>query len=168
MQRRTRLAIAAVPVIAALAMLAPVVLAGPDASATVRFGNDDVGSAFPPITEHDNSGNGKFNLIPRTVTIAEGGSVTYDILIRFGIHQPAVYEAGTKPDDIVPQGPFPFVNDPTGRVALGTGVGPPPPGTAATGTWTTPALNEPGRYLVLCNFAPHFAEFDMYGWINVK
>ena len=31
------------------------------------------------ITDHDQSGNGKFNLIPRTVTIAEGETVTYDI-----------------------------------------------------------------------------------------
>ena len=167
MQRRTRVAIAAVPVIAALAMLAPVVLAGPDTSATVRFGNDDVGSSFPPITDHDQSGNGKFNLIPRTATIAQGGSVTYDILVRFGIHWPALYAVGTTPDDIEVLA-FPFVNDPTDRLALGTSVGPPAPGTAATGTWTTPALNEPGRYLVLCNFAPHFAEFNMYGWIDVK
>ena len=167
MQRRTRFAIAAVPVVAALALLAPVVLAGPDTSATVRFGNDDVGSPFPPITEHDQSGNGKFNLIPRSVTIAEGGTVTYDIFVRFGIHWPALYEPGTTPDDIVVQA-FPLVNDPTGRIALGTRVGPPAPGTAATGTWTTPALTEPGRYLVLCNFAPHFAEFGMYGWIEVK
>jgi hypothetical protein len=166
MQRRKRLALAAVPVVGALALLAPTVLAGPDASATVRFGNDDVGSPFAPITEHDNSGNGKFNLIPRTVTIAEGGSVTYDILVRFGIHQPAVYEPGTTPDDIVIQGPFPFVNDPAGRVALGPAV----PAATGTDTWPTPAgtFDEPGRYLVLCNFTPHFAEFDMYGWVNVK
>jgi hypothetical protein len=154
--------------VAAFALLVPAVLAVPGTSATVRFGNDDVGSSFPPITEHDESGNGKFNLIPRTVTIGAGGSVTYDILVRFGIHQPALYEVGTKPDDIVPEGPFPFVNDTTGRVDLGTSVAAPAPGTAATGTWTTPALDEPGRYLVLCNFAPHFTEFDMYGWINVK
>ena len=39
-----------------------------------------------------------------------------------------------------------------------------------TGTWTTAptTFDEPGRYLVLCNFTPHFAEFDMYGWVNVK
>jgi len=168
MRRSTRLAIAAIPVVVALALLAPVVLAGPDGAASVRFGNDDVGSPFPPITGHDESGNGKFNLIPRTVTIAAGGKVTYDIFLRFGIHQPAVYGPGATPDDIEIQGPFPFVNDPDGRLALGTLVGPPAPGTAATGTWTTPALNQPGRYLVLCNFAPHFAEFDMYGWVNVK
>ena len=44
--------------------------------------------------------------------------------------------------------------------------------TPATGTanWTTPAgtFDTPGRYLVLCNFAPHFAEFGMYGWVDVK
>lgn len=40
----------------------------------MRFGNDDVGSSFPPRDEHDESANAKFNLIPRTVTIAEGAS----------------------------------------------------------------------------------------------
>jgi hypothetical protein len=43
---------------------------------------------------------------------------------------------------------------------------------AATGTatWTTPAgtFDTPGRHLLLCNFAPHFAEFGMYGWVEVK
>jgi len=118
------------------------------------------------ITDHDQSGNGKFNLIPRTVTIAEGETVTYDIFVRFGIHQPAVYEAGTTPDDIDIEGPFPFVNDPEARLAIGPAV------SAATGTatWTTPGgtFDQPGRYLVLCNFAPHFAGFNMYGWVEVK
>ena len=166
MHRRKRLALAATPVLMALLVLAPAVLAGPGPSATVSFGNDDVGSPFPPITGHDQSGNGKFNLIPRTVTIAAGGSVTYDIFVRFGVHQPAVYEAGTTADDIDIQGPFPFVNDPEGRLALGPAVN----AATGTGTWTTPAgtFDEPGRYLVLCNFAPHFAEFSMYGWVNVK
>lgn len=149
---------------AALALLAPAVLASADASATVRFGNDEVGSSFPPITDHDQSGNGKFNLIPRTVTIAAGGSVTYDILIRFGFHEPKVYDVGTTPADIA--GGFPFLNDSDGLLATGPRV------SAAQGsaTWTTPAgtFDAPGRYLVLCNFAPHFAEFGMYGWVNVK
>ena len=115
MQRRKRLTIAVLLALGAVALLAPAVLAGPSTTATVRFGNDDVGSPFPPITDHDQSGNGKFNLIPREVTIAAGGRVTYDIFVRFGIHQPAVYEAGTTPDDIHLVGPFPFVNDPQGR-----------------------------------------------------
>jgi hypothetical protein len=105
--RRPRLAIAVGLVVGGLALFAPAVLAGPSTTGTVRFGNDDVGSPFPPITDHDQSGNGKFNLIPRTVTIAAGGSVTYDVLVRFGIHQPVVYEAGTTPDDIDLVGPSP-------------------------------------------------------------
>ena len=166
MERNRRPALAVVLAVGALAILAPAVLAGPDSSATVRFGNDDVGSSYPPITEHDESGNGKFNLIPRTVTIPVGGRVTYDILVRFGIHQPTVYEAGTTPDDIDIQGPFPFINDPDGRIEIG----PPVNVATGTGTWTTAAatFDKPGRYLVLCNFTPHFAEFDMYGWVNVK
>ena len=166
MQRHKRWALAAVLVVGALAILAPAVLAGPDTSATVRFGNDDVGSSYPPITEHDESGNGKFNLIPRTVTIPVGGRVTYDILVRFGIHQPTVYEAGTTPDDIDIQGPFPFINDPDGRIEMGPAVNV----ATGTGTWTTApsTFGQPGRYLVLCNFTPHFAEFDMYGWVNVQ
>ena len=166
MQRHRRTAFAVVVVVGALAILAPAVLAGPDTSATVRFGNDDVGSSFPPIMEHDESGNGKFNLIPRSVTIPAGGRVTYDILVRFGVHQPAVYEAGTTPDDIDIQGPFPFINDPDGRIELGPAVNV----ATGTGTWTTaPATFEkPGRYLILCNFTPHFAEFNMHGWVNVK
>ncbi len=164
MQRPKRLAIAVVLVVAALALLAPAVLAGPDASATVRFGNDDVGSSFPPRDEHDESGNAKFNLIPRTVTIAEGGIVTYDIFVRFGFHEPKVYDVGTTPEDIDVQ--FPFINESEGLVATGPRVS----GSQGTATWPTPAgtFDEPGRYLVLCNFAPHFELFDMYGWVNVK
>jgi hypothetical protein len=167
MTRGTRLVLGVVVLVATAALVLPtVVSARPDSGATVRFGNDDVGSPFPPITGHDQSGNGKFNLIPRAVTIAEGGSVTYDILVRFGIHQPVVYDAGTSPDDIELVGPFPFVNDPDDRLAIGPAVS----AATGTGTWTTPAgtFDGPGRYLVLCNFAPHFAEFGMYGWVNVK
>jgi plastocyanin len=164
MHSRKRSAVAAVLVVAALGVLAPVVLAGPDASATVLFGNDDVGSPFPPITGHDQSGNGKFNLIPRTVTIAAGGTVTYDIFVRFGFHEQKVYDVGTTPDDIDVQ--FPFMNEDEGLLASGPRVS----GSPGTATWTTPAgtFDEPGRYLVLCNFAPHFAEFGMYGWVNVQ
>jgi plastocyanin len=164
LQRRRRWAIGVVLGLAALGLAVPAVLAGPGSSATVRFGNDDVGSPFPPITDHDQSGNGKFNLIPRTVTIARGGSVTYDILIRFGFHEPKVYDVGTTPDDI--QGGFPFIDDNDGLLASGPRVG----SATGTATWTTPAgtFDEPGRYLVLCNFEPHFAEFGMYGWVQVK
>lgn len=75
-----------------------------------------------------------------------------------------MYDVGTTPEDI--DGGFPFINENEGLVATGPRVS----ASAGTATWTTPAgtFDEPGRYLILCNFAPHFAEFGMYGWVNVK
>ena len=165
MTRGTRWILGVVLLVATAALVLPTIVgASPDSGATVRFGNDDVGSEFPPITGHDQSGNGKFNLIPRSVTVAEGGSITYDIFVRFGFHEPKVYDVGTTPDDI--DVVFPFINEDEGLVATGPRVS----GSPGTATWTTPAgtFDEPGRYLVLCNFAPHFAEFNMYGWVNVR
>ena len=158
--RARRLALAATA--AALAVPAAV-LATPDGTATVKFGND-VGSPFPP-PEHDASGNAKDNVVPRTVTLAAGGSVTYEMTppTVSGPHQVAVYGPGTEPEDIALLGPGPWVNDPDGRIALG-------PTNFTTLTWTTPAgtFATPGRYLVLCNFLPHFAFGNMYGWVIVK
>jgi plastocyanin len=142
--------------------LPAVVVADPDSSAIVLFGNEDAGSPFAPPTGHDSSGNAKFNMIPRTAVISAGGSVTFEI---DGFHQVAVYEAGTTPDDItVPA--FPpnlLINDSSGRVALS-----PPPGTATSFTTAPGTFATPGRYLVLCNVTPHFAFFNMYGWVNVQ
>jgi hypothetical protein len=149
-------------VIAVLAVPA-VVLAVPDDSATVRFGNPGAGSFVPGVVENG-SFNAQDNLIPRTVNIARGGTVTYEIA---GFHQPAIYEPGTQPSDItVPPFPqFEFINDSSGRIAGGLGPLNIPPGTQS---WESPALTQPGTYLVLCNFIPHFAFAKMYGWVNVK
>lgn len=161
MQRRRRWTFAAFLVLAAALIVPAVVGAGPDSSATVRFGNPDAGSPFPPPDGHDASSNAKDNLIPRTAVISAGGTVTFNIA---GFHQPAVYQAGTTPGDItVPT--FPpnlFVNDPDGRLALGP-VNAPPATSSFQQTFSTP-----GRYLVLCNITPHFAFFNMYGWVIVK
>ena len=144
---------------AALAVPA-IVVAGPGSNATTTFGNVKAGSPFPPA-EHDSSFNGEDNIIPRTVVISAGGSVTFNI---DGFHQAAVYRAGTTPADItVPA--FPpesniFVNDPEGRVFLGP-VG--APSTTGAGTFSTP-----GKYLMICNVTPHFAFAKMYGWVIVK
>jgi len=135
----------------------------------VRFGNPDAGSPFPPNPPHDSSGNAKDNLIPRTVVISAGGSVTFEMPAR---HKPAVYRDGTVPTsiNITPAPPAPgcppiaTVNDPNGRLfhttncpAVGSLV-PTPPGTFAT----------PGRYLVICELRPHFVDNDMYGWVIVQ
>jgi hypothetical protein len=68
-------------------------------SATIQFGNDGVGSHFPPPSGHDASGNARDNLIPRTVVIDKGGPVTFKIGFS-GVHQGAIYADGTEPGDI--------------------------------------------------------------------
>jgi hypothetical protein len=81
----------------------------------------------------------------------------------------AVYRAGTTPGDIVPVSPpppgLPLVNDTNGRLALLPAAGP-----TASGTFTTPpgTFTTPGRYLLICNVAPHFLNFNMIGWVQVK
>jgi hypothetical protein len=165
MQRRKRWAFGALLVVVVVGLVVPaMVAAGPDEGATVQFGNPDAGSPYPPpaFEGHDSSSNARDNLIPRTSVISAGGNVTFNVV---GFHQPAVYEAGTTPDDIdVPPFPVPFnlfINDPDGRLALGAPV---------PGPWTPPAgtFDEPGRYLILCNVTPHFALFNQYGWVIVK
>jgi len=129
----------------------------------MRFGNDDVGSSFPPRDEHDESANAKFNLIPRTVTIAEGASspTTSSCDSDSTSRRCTTWEDTRRHRRPVPvhqreRGPG---RHGTARERL-TGHG----DVADTRRY----FDEPGRYLVLCNFAPHFELFDMYGWVNVK
>jgi hypothetical protein len=169
MTGRTRLVVAGGLLVAAAALALPAaVSAGPDSTATVQFGNIDVGSdfEFPPL--HDQSPNAKFNLVPYKAVITGGplASVTYQIGgSPAHPHQVAVYGPGKTPDDIVPAstcppGP-PCVDDPNGRLALSALV--------ASGTFTAEGIfTTPGRYLVLCNVRPHFENFGMYGWVVVK
>lgn len=150
--------------------------ADPPLNATVQFGLNQEGAPFlehfpPPGTDAHHAID---SIVPRTVVIAAGGSVTFDIA-RF--HQVAIYEPGTTPEDIdtsvltdlnVACPPF-FVPDlviadALGRVALG------PAQACGSQVWTTPAgtFDDPGKYLVICTTLPHFAENDMYGWVIVK
>ena len=163
--------VSAVAVIGLLVGLvtAAAVAALPDGSASVRFGNPGAGSPFPPPAGHDSSSNAKDNLIPRTVSIAVGGTVTYTIA---GFHQPIVYEAGTEPTDIQAP-PFPpeaniFVTPPAGPLAPGQLARGPLNEPPATSTWTADVFDAPGRYLVICNITPHFSFFKQYGWVNVR
>lgn len=148
----------------------------PPMSATVKFGNDEIGSPFPPPSGHDRSSHASHKMFPRSVTIARGGSVTFEI---DEIHQPAIYAPGKTPKDVVvneqtladltlpclPQTLTDFViNDPAGRVALA------PPQSCEEADWTTPAgtFDQPGTYLVICTTRPHFVNDKMYGWVVVK
>jgi hypothetical protein len=126
------------------------------------------GSPFPPNPAHDSSANAKDNIVPRTVVIPVNGNVTYNIQ---GRHQVAIYDVGTRPEDIsVPPGTgFALIDDPDDRVALGPAQNSPPGPVINQGPWTTPAgtFDQPGTYLVICNVRPHF-QGGMYSWVRVQ
>lgn len=164
MGRRKRWSLGVLLLVAAVGLLVPaVVVAGPDSTATVRFGAD-VGTDFPPA-EHDASFHADDKVRPRTVTISAGtsASVAFDVL---GFHQPVVYDIGKDVEDVnVPVfNPITeeglFINDTVDDVYFGELF---IPQTTAPGTFTTP-----GKYLMICNVTPHFQFAKMYGWIIVK
>jgi hypothetical protein len=146
------------------------------ANAVVSFGRDDVGSAFPPPSGHDQSLHAKDNIRPQVVHISAGGSVTFNMGT---FHRPAIYDAGVQPSDIdvtettdllapppAPPGtviiPDFLIDDTTDRLALG-------PFSFAPLSWTSPAgtFDAPGRYLVICVVVPHFTIANMYAWVVV-
>lgn len=138
-------------------------------SAMVRFGHHEAGSPFPPAV-HDESFHAKDKIVPRNVTIDRGGSVTF----RIGpFHQVAVFEPGTRPEDIdasqttshpILPPPLEVITYDDGQVVRSPG----PSGSHLQ--WTTPGgtFDEPGRYLMICTTNLHFLEADMYGWITVR
>jgi plastocyanin len=139
--------------------------------AEVEFGIEEgaVGTNFPPGS-HDGSFHAFDKVRPHTVTIARGGSVTYEIYL---LHQPAVFAPGTRPEDVdtsqtEPIPVFPaldriIIDDPA-LVALA------PDQTLEEKEWTTPpgTFDEPGKYLVICTTFVHFTVANMYGWVIVK
>jgi plastocyanin len=129
-------------------------------SATVLFGRTDVGSPFPPV-EHDASFHAKVKVYPRTVVIAAGGSVTFEMTNN---HSVAIYAAGTELDDIdVTDLAGNLIDDGTNRLAFSAlSVGP--------ATFTSPpgTFDTPGGYLVICRVLPHFVVAGMYAWVIVK
>jgi plastocyanin len=143
-------------------------------SATIRFGNDTVGSGFPTPLGHDQSGHARDNLIPRTVVIDKGGTVTFEM--GGPVHQVGIYADGTKPEDVVRAGAVhkapPCPQAPPAVYITGAGdpnfiavAGQPRcSGGAATQSYT---FNTPGTYLVICMFIPHL-DLGMYGWVEVR
>lgn len=140
--------------------------------AEVEFGIEEgeVGSSFPPA-QHDRSFHAFDRIRPGTVTIAVGGTVTFEV---YPLHQPAVFEPGIGPEDIdtsetepiVINGqalPFPLVRitDDDGRIATG------PPQSFEEVEWEH-TFTEPGRYLVICTTFAHFTGANMYAWVIVQ
>jgi plastocyanin len=146
---------AATPVAASGAVLArgePLLQSSPS-SALMVFGNPDAGTDFPSGS-HDQSLHGKDRIIPGTVVISAGGTVTFRV---YPGHRVAVYDDGTRPEDITVN-PGTFVLDPTNRLWLQPTAGP-------TFAFT---FEEPGRYLVICANSRHFTLAKMYGWVIVQ
>lgn len=137
----------------------------------MQFGRDNLGSPFPPPSGHDSSGHSRDSVFPQEVVIDKGGTVTF-IMGASRVHELAIYSPGTLPGDIRTDPahlsppaagcpPVPIINDPLNRIAefdQGCEGGP----MAPSYTFQTP-----GRYLVICNFLPHF-NLRMYGWVTVR
>lgn len=135
------------------------------ASVTVSFGVG-LNTAQP-----GNAAN--HHVLPRTIEVRAGGVVNFAVA---GFHQIFVYNPGKGPDDVVPNvDPTAlFINDTAGLYYRGIL---PAGGPQALPVTTNPsnAVNRiesvsfatPGRYLVICNVAPHFAD-GMWAWVIVK
>lgn len=134
--------------------------AAPPGDATMQYGRPDVGSGcnFPCVD--DASFHAVDKIQPGAVAISAGATVDFNV---DGFHQVAIYAAGTKPKDIEPdEAAFPLVEDPEGRIFVGAL---PLPGFDPNASFT---FEQPGKYLVICNIAPHFEEAQMWGWVTVK
>jgi plastocyanin len=143
---------------------------GPPDTAVVQFGQPDTGSPFPPSQQHDQSSHAKDNIVPRTVVIAAGGTVEFQI--NTPAHGLAIYQAGTEPEDIdvtilkpsagPPCPPPPLIDDDQDRLVV---FAQPCAGGPSVVSYT---FQNPGRYLIICVFSPHFVDFDMFGWVIVQ
>ena len=107
-------------------------------------------------------------MIPFEATIKAGGTVNFHIS---GFHLLTIYGPGTGFDDIsttvltpipgAPPGFPPVVDDPVNRVYRGPSPLPLPQDRVEAVNFANP-----GRYLVVCTFLPHFLD-KMFGYIKV-
>jgi hypothetical protein len=128
----------------------------PAGERTVVFGRVDKGTGcLPPTCFDDASFHANDKIIPGGLAIRSGTHVNFDVT---GFHAVSIYEPGKTPRDVdVDPAAFPFVNDPDGRIAAG------PPTVDFSFTF-----GSPGKYLVICEVAPHFEDANMWIWVNVK
>ena len=138
-----------------LVVVPSVSYAGPPDTATMHYGRPNLGSGCNFPCTDDASFHAVDKIKPGAVSITEGGTVNFDVE---GFHQVTIYADGKTPKDVaVDAAAFPFVNDADLRLFLGT------PTVDASFTFA-----KAGKYLVICNVAPHFAGAQMWGWVNVK
>jgi plastocyanin len=154
---RTVLAVTAGALVLVMAAGATVVAALPPAGVrTVVFGRTDQGTGcLPPTCFDDASFHAVDKIIPGGLAIQSGTQVNFDVT---GFHAVSIYGPGKTPRDVdVDPAAFPFVNDPDGRIAAGA------PTMDFSHTFASP-----GKYLVICEVAPHFEDSNMWIWVNVK
>jgi hypothetical protein len=145
---------------------------GPLASATVSFGQWLAGpsaSRFPNLSPRELN---QHLLIPYAPVIKAGGSVNF---IVAGLHQVVVYAPRTRTTDInttltvppsmVPPGAPPtflLIDDPRNRVYRGLD-----PTLQPQDRVEVVSFAQPGTYLVICGFYPHFVNDNMHGFVRV-
>lgn len=93
---------------------------------------------------------------PRTVTLAVGGAVTFDV--SGAPHRVGVCEAGVGPDDVSLLSVNNVITDARCNH----------PASAGSGQDVTYQFNTAGKYLVICKFLPHFMDREQYGWVIVR
>jgi plastocyanin len=155
--KRTVLAITAGVLVLTMLAGATIVAALPPAGArTVEFGRTEQGTGcLPPDCFDDASFHAVDKIVPGGLAIQAGTEVNFDVT---GFHAVSIYGPGKTPRDVeVDPSAFPFVNDPDGRIAAGF------PTVDFSHTFASP-----GKYLVICEVAPHFEDSNMWIWVNVK
>lgn len=131
-------------------------LQGADApkEAVMVLGNPEAGTSFYPIGAHDQSFHARDRMIPGSVTINAGETVTFKMFIG---HRLSIYDDGTMPDDIQ-RTPGPLLLYPVNRLFLQPLPAP----------QYTLRFMRPGKYLVVCAINTHFFDANMWGWVHVK
>lgn len=145
---------------------------GPQASATVSFGQWVASGSIDRIADPNPRLQNQHLLIPYMPTIKAGGSVNFVIA---GLHHVLVYAPGTQTGDIdttlrvdpavVPSPPppnFQLIADPANRVYRGLD-----PTLFPQDRVEVVTFREPGTYLVICGFVPHFIADNMHGFVRV-
>jgi hypothetical protein len=105
-------------------------------------------------------------ILPKRMKIKKNGVVNF---VVSGFHQIAVYEPGTKPEDIDTGATVgPLIDDPNGRIFLGQSpVAPVDDFSNARNRVEGVSFREGGTFLVICTVGSHFAD-GMYAYVKVK
>jgi hypothetical protein len=141
---------------------------GPLSSATVSFGAWPLGVNRIETPNAPQAANVHLQ-IPYEPTIKAGGVVTFVIA---GFHQVVIYAPGTQLTDIdtsvlTPLPPptppqFGLIDDGNNRVYRGIS-----PGGLPQDRIEVVRFPDPGRFLVICAFSPHFINDKMHGYVRV-